>query len=99
MPYELPDGNVVVVNSERFKCPEAMFKPELVEKELSGIHEITFQSIMRCDVDIRPDLYANIVLSGGNTLFKTMEERLENEIKTLRPGSTQLKVYAPAERK
>jgi len=35
---------------------------------------------MRCDVDIRPDLYANIVLSGGNTLFKSMEDRLQKEI-------------------
>jgi len=77
-----------------------MFKPILVDKsDISGLHEVTFQSIMRCDVDIRPDLYANIVLSGGNTLFKSMEDRLEKEIMTLRPGSMKLHVYAPAERK
>lgn len=90
----------MTVNSERFKCAEAMYKPSLVDKnDISGIHETTFQSIMRCDVDIRPDLYANIVLSGGNTLFKSMESRLEKEITTLRPGSMKLHVFAPAERK
>lgn len=79
--YELPDKNLLTVNIERFKCAEAMFKPSFVDKnDISGIHETTFQSIMRCDVDIRPDLYANIVLSGGNTLFKSMEDRLQKEI-------------------
>ncbi len=33
--------------------------------EVAGIHETTFNSIMKCDIDIRKDLYANTVLSGG----------------------------------
>ena len=32
--------------------------------ESVGIHETIFNSIMKCDVDIRKDLYSNIVLSG-----------------------------------
>ena len=35
--------------------------------EVAGIHETTFNSIMKCDIDIRKDLYANTVLSGGTT--------------------------------
>lgn len=38
-------------------------------KDLQGLHELTFSSIMKCDVDIRKDLYGNIVLSGGSTMF------------------------------
>merc|ERR1712014_263190 len=34
-------------------------------KEATGIHDTSFQSIMKCDVDIRKDLYSNVVLSGG----------------------------------
>lgn len=63
--YELPDGNVIVIGSERFRCPEVLFQPSLIGKEASGIHDCTFQTIMKCDVDIRKDLYANIVMSGG----------------------------------
>ena len=37
--------------------------------EMCGIHESTYNSIMKCDVDIRKDLYANTVLSGGSTMF------------------------------
>ena len=37
--------------------------------EAAGIHETTYNSIMKCDVDIRKDLYANTVLSGGTTMF------------------------------
>ena len=37
--------------------------------ESAGIHETTYNSIMKCDVDIRKDLYANTVLSGGSTMF------------------------------
>ena len=58
------DGNIITVGSERFRCPEVLFNPSFIGKEASGIHDTTFQSIMKCDVDIRKDLYSNIVLSG-----------------------------------
>merc|ERR1719506_1483945 len=66
--YELPDGNIITVGNERFRCPETLFQPSFIGKEASGIHDTTFQSIMKCDVDIRKDLYANVVLSGGTTM-------------------------------
>ena len=66
--YELPDGQMITIGNERFRCPEVLFQPSLIGMETPGIHETTYNSIMRCDVDIRRDLYANIVLSGGTTL-------------------------------
>merc|ERR1719356_1932436 len=42
--YELPDGNVITLGSERFRCPEVLFQPSFVGKESSGIHDTTFQS-------------------------------------------------------
>merc|ERR550537_1835982 len=50
--YELPDGNIVTVGNERFRCPEVLFDPSMIGKEASGIHDTTFQTIMKCDVDI-----------------------------------------------
>jgi actin-related protein len=97
--YELPDGNTLTVGNQRFRCPEALFQPMKVGKELAGIHELTFQSIMKCDVDVRKDLYANIVLSGGTTMFEGISERLTKEIVALAPSSMKIKVIAPPERK
>ena len=63
--YELPDGNVIVIGNERFRCPEVLFQPSLIGMESEGIHKLGYDSIMKCDVDIRKDLYSNTVLSGG----------------------------------
>jgi len=97
--YELPDGNIITVGSERFRCPEVLFQPSLIGKEASGIHDTTFQSIMKCDVDIRKDLYSNVVLSGGTTMFTGIGERMTKELTALAPSTMKIKVVAPPERK
>merc|ERR1712110_751561 len=97
--YELPDGNVITVGNERFRCPEVLFQPSMIGMEQQGIHQLTFQSIMKCDVDIRKDLYANIVMSGGTTMFKQIDIRLQNEMKALAPQSMTIKIVAPPVRK
>jgi actin beta/gamma 1 len=97
--YELPDGQVITVGNERFRCPEVLFKPILIGKEIEGIHVTTYDSIMKCDVDIRKDLYANIVLSGGTTMFEGISERMDKEIQALAPASMKIKIVAPPERK
>jgi len=97
--YELPDGNIITVGSERFRCPEVLFQPSFIGKEASGIHDTTFQSIMKTDVDIRKDLYSNMVLSGGTTMFTGIGERMTKELTALAPSTMKIKVVAPPERK
>ena len=97
--FELPDGQVITVGSERFRCPESLFQPSMLGIEGVGIHQTTYNSIMRCDVDIRKDLYSNIVLSGGTTMFPGIADRMTKEISALAPSSIKVKVVAPAERK
>ena len=63
--YELPDGAIITVGSERFRCPEALFSPDLLGREGQGISHMTYNTIMKCDIDSRKELYSNIVLSGG----------------------------------
>merc|ERR1712166_1293169 len=48
---------------------------------------------------IRKDLYANIVLSGGTTMFSQIAERITKEIVALAPSTMKIKVVAPPERK
>jgi actin beta/gamma 1 len=97
--YELPDGNIITVGSERFRCPEVLFQPSFIGKEASGIHDTSFQSIMKCDVDIRKDLYANVVLSGGTTMFPGIGERMTKELSALAPSTMKVKIVASPERK
>ncbi|KAE8718104.1 Actin-3 [Hibiscus syriacus] len=97
--YELPDGQVITIGAERFRCPEVHFQPSLIGMEAAGIHETTYNSIMMCDVDIRKDLYGNIVLSGGSTMFPGIADRMSKEITALVPSSMKIKVVAPPERK
>merc|ERR1719158_1427042 len=97
--YELPDGNVITVGNERFRCPEVLFQPSMIGMEQDGIHKLTFNSIMKCDVDIRKDLYANTVLSGGTTMFTGLDTRLNKEMVAQAPGTMTIKIVAPPERK
>merc|ERR1711920_1153912 len=85
--YELPDGQVITVGAERFRAPEALFQPQFLGLEQEGIHKLTFSSIMKCDVDIRKDLYGNV------------PERVQQEVKALAPDSMTIKIIAPPERK
>ncbi len=65
--YELTNDNSHILVFGRFRCGEALFEPSFLGMESPGIHELIFSSIMRCDIDIRKDLFSNIVLSGGST--------------------------------
>ena len=97
--YELPDGQVITVGNERFRAPEVMFNPALIGLEQSGVHQLAYDSIMKCDVDIRKELYGNMVLSGGTTMFNGISERLHKEMTALAPPTIKVKVVAPPERK
>jgi len=97
--YELPDGQMITVGSERFRCPEVLFQPQFIGKEHEGIHKLTHKSINKCDIDIRKDLYKNTVMSGGTTMFSGINERLEKEMKVLAPNGNDIKIIAPPERK
>jgi len=97
--YELPDGNVITIGNERFRAPEVLFQPAFIGIEQQGIHNLTFSSIMKCDVDIRKDLYANTVMSGGTTMFRQIDQRLKDELDKLSPQTMTVKIVAPPERK
>merc|ERR1712060_1040655 len=97
--YELPDGQIITVGAERFRCSEVLFQPNFIGKESEGIHKLAYESIMKCDVDIRRDLYTNTVLSGGTTMFPNIDVRLTKEMTALAPASIKVKIVAPPERK
>lgn len=64
--YELPDGHLITIGNERFRCPEALFSPSVLGHDGDGISNLLYNTIMKCDIDVRRELYYNAVLSGGN---------------------------------
>lgn len=97
--YELPDGNIMTIGTERFGAPEVLFQPHLTGLEAEGVHKTLYNSIMKCDIDVRRELYANVVLSGGTTMFPGISDRMYKELVALAPSSMKVKVVAPPERK
>lgn len=96
-PYCMPDGSSFTVSSERHMCPEALFQPSLMGKEETGIDELLSQSIRRSSIDYRKEIYANIVLSGGSSLFPGLTERLSLEMQARAPAE-RVRVIAPPDR-
>ncbi|XP_076447741.1 actin-5-like [Babylonia areolata] len=97
--HELPDGKEVIVADERFRCPEALFRPSLLGMESApGVHQMIHKSIMKCGADLRKNFYSNIVLSGGSTLFDGFVDRLQKEMIALAPPDAEVKIVAPPER-
>ena len=89
----------ILIGNERFRCPEILFQPNHANHELEGVQKYCYDSVMKCDVDVRRDLFQNIILSGGSTLFEGMAERMWQEIHSLAPSTNKIKILAPPERK
>jgi actin-related protein len=98
--YELPDGSTINVNLPRCKAPEGMFKPDLIKEgdEAPGLIEIAKDTIQECDLDIRNELYKNVILSGGSTLYEGMPDRIEKELAAICPTKDIVNIVAPADR-
>ena len=97
--YQMPDGQMIHIGSQMFRCTEAMFDPTFIGKEAKGVQELLHCAVNDCDIDLRRDLYHNIILSGGNTMFNGFEHRLSNEMKNLSPCSADIRIEAPSERR
>ena len=97
--YKVPDGRVITISSERFRCSEALFQPILMGMQANGLHQFTNYSILNCDTNLHKDLYANILLTGGTTMLPGITERMQKEMNALAPSVKKIKIVAPIERK
>jgi actin-related protein 2 len=82
-PFQLPDGNIIKVGRERFEAAEVLFDPQKAGVEGKGLHDLLFAAINKADMDLRPEFYKHIVLSGGTTMFAGLPSRLEKDVKDL----------------
>ncbi|XP_068390092.1 actin-related protein T1 [Eschrichtius robustus] len=92
--YKLPDGNVVHLGDQLYQVPEILFAPDQLGVHNPGLSKMVSSSIMKCDTDIQKNLFAEIVLSGGTTLFPGLEKRLMKELEQLAFRGTPIKITA-----
>ena len=97
--YKLPDGHVFKVKGQCITAPEILFTPSINYIDLDGLHQFAKESIKRCDIDLRPQLCANINIAGGNSLIPGLEERLGNEQQALLPEECNVSISANEERR
>ncbi|PSK33798.1 hypothetical protein C7M61_005142 [Candidozyma pseudohaemuli] len=92
--YKLPDGHTLQLGLEQFRAPEILFNPQLIGDELPGIDELLAVSIAKTDLDLRPTLYQNIILSGGTTLLRNFGDRLLQELKASQSSQSNASIWA-----
>lgn len=97
--YELPDGQKIRIGDVLIRTPECLFQPSMLGLDVPGIHKTIYNSIQKSDLDLRRDLFENITLSGGSTMFDGLQERLNKEISSLVSNNVKVKIIAPMERK
>ncbi len=97
--YLLPDGSRATLGNSLFRCPEALFHPSILKKDFGGVHQACYSAVQKCDPDLRRELFGNILLAGGSTMFPGFADRLSKEVSSLAPSSVKVKVAAPDERK
>lgn len=98
-PVALPDGTEVTFGIECMKVPEALFSPQMIGKSCLSVHQSIFNSIQKCEQEMKPDLYGSIILVGGTSMFPGIPERIEKEIVALAQPSMKVKVMATPERR
>ena len=97
--YELPNGEIITLNDERFVAPEVLFNPDLYKKrEKPPIDQLIINVIDDCKIDVQKELYANIILSGGSTMFPGLKERLTKSIQEKITKNVDVKIHTPSDR-
>lgn len=85
-------ANQIHMTIERIRIPEIIFEPILIGKNFMGLAEIIENVLEQFSKEKQNDLVQNIYICGGNTLYKNFKERIEYEVKMMRPFGSQFHV-------
>jgi hypothetical protein len=78
------------VGYERFLAPEVFFNPEICggargsgQIYKTPLSEMVYECVDKSAIDNRRGLFDNIVLSGGSSMFKDFDRRLQRDIQKI----------------
>ncbi|CAH0402108.1 unnamed protein product [Chilo suppressalis] len=84
--YTLPDGEEVDVGEEAFMAAEMIFQPDEVKgfkTNVLPLQEAIVTASLKCDTDLRPELYDAVVLCGGLSMIPGLNTRVATEIENI----------------
>lgn len=93
-PFEMPDGWNQVFGLERFKVAEGLFDHKAaysdaahqLPQQTQTITQTVRQAVESVDVDQRPALLNNVILTGAGSLIEKLPERLQADLSALFPN-------------
>ncbi|XP_035215910.1 actin-like [Stegodyphus dumicola] len=97
--YILPDGQTLKLTKEMFQSPEILFTPSAAGREENGVQDLILSTVAKCDIDLRKNLYSNLIITGGNTMFPGFSDRLRKELRSKVNQKTPVCLIAPEERR
>jgi actin-related protein len=100
--YEFPTGYHSLFGVERYQIPEYLFDPTQIRSANSppastlGVSNLIQNCLSISDPDIRPQLWSNIIVSGGNSCIHGFLERVSSDCTRRSTSSMKLKCMMTA---
>eukprot|EP00002_Diphylleia_rotans_P022301 TRINITY_DN436_c0_g1_i3.p1 TRINITY_DN436_c0_g1~~TRINITY_DN436_c0_g1_i3.p1 ORF type:complete len:277 (+),score=53.17 TRINITY_DN436_c0_g1_i3:260-1090(+) len=87
----------VSLSSERVRFPEVIFQPSIIGVDNAGPLEIMQSILQKYDRETQLSLAKNVFLTGGNTMYKGIVDRFTNDIRSIRPVNSTIRVTRAAD--
>jgi len=79
------ENDYFILGVEQFRCAELLFKPYIIGIDQAGIIEIISQIFKNMSSDTQINLAKNIFLTGGNTNYPFLKERIYHDLRSYLP--------------
>ena len=96
--YELPDRTIIELGEEQIQAAEILFRPAILGKFDPGVHEMISECLQKVDIELKRELFGNIILCGGTSLIQNYSNRLNRELVTISPNNIKVKIVAGSDR-
>jgi len=87
-----PEWHQVHMATERIRIPEILFQPSIIGHDQAGVSETIQYILSRFPPDIQDRLANNVFLTGGMAKFPGLKERLEVDLREMRPFQSTYRV-------
>ncbi|KAF2862153.1 actin-related protein, ARP4 class [Piedraia hortae CBS 480.64] len=98
-PFEMPDGYHNVFGLERYQLAEPLFDAraggDTNINSQDTLPSLVHRALNNCDVETRPTLLSNVVVTGAGSLLDRLPERLQADVQALYPNP-RVRVIAPS---
>ncbi|XP_075040318.1 actin-11-like [Mixophyes fleayi] len=97
--FILPDGQVISIGNERFRCTEALFAPTILGFPEVGLPSLVIKSVKKCNPEHQATMLSNVVVCGGSSQLRGFPERLKKEMCRQEKGRSPINVIAGPHRR